>query len=53
MANSLVQIGTVEDDLVKRALAHLIHPSSHQQKRRDDFQSRPSWLSIKSKADDL
>ncbi|CAL5355266.1 unnamed protein product [Camellia sinensis] len=53
MANSLVRIGTVEGDLVKRALAQLIRPSSHQQKRRDDFQPRPSRLSIMFKADDL
>ncbi|KAK6942211.1 hypothetical protein RJ641_027588 [Dillenia turbinata] len=31
MTNSLVRIGTVEGDLVKRALAALIRPSSHQQ----------------------
>ncbi|XP_057477989.1 uncharacterized protein LOC130765560 [Actinidia eriantha] len=53
MANSLVRIGTVEGDLVKRALAQLIRPSSHHQKRRGDFQPRPSRLSIMSKADDL
>ncbi|GFY96911.1 serine-rich protein-like protein [Actinidia rufa] len=53
MANSLVRIGTVEGDLVRRALAQLIRPSSHHQKRRCDFQPRPSRLSIMSKADDL
>ncbi|KAI3773459.1 hypothetical protein L1987_47988 [Smallanthus sonchifolius] len=52
MTNSLVRIGTVEGDLVKRALAALIRPSSHQQKRRSDFQPRPSRLSVMSKADD-
>ncbi|XP_052210751.1 uncharacterized protein LOC127813684 isoform X2 [Diospyros lotus] len=52
MANSLVRIGTVEGDLVKRTLAQLIRPSSHQQKRRADFQPRPSRLSIMSKASD-
>eukprot|EP00262_Sarcandra_glabra_P016725 TRINITY_DN5547_c0_g1_i1.p1 TRINITY_DN5547_c0_g1~~TRINITY_DN5547_c0_g1_i1.p1 ORF type:complete len:226 (-),score=12.48 TRINITY_DN5547_c0_g1_i1:469-1059(-) len=52
MTNSLVRIGTVEGDLVKRALAALIRPSSHQQKRRAAFQPRPSRLSIMSKADD-
>ncbi|KAL7162220.1 hypothetical protein ACSBR2_042660 [Camellia fascicularis] len=53
MTNSLVRIGTVEGDLVKRALAALIRPSSHQQRRRADFQPRPSRLSIMSKAEDL
>ncbi|RAL52815.1 hypothetical protein DM860_007583 [Cuscuta australis] len=53
MTNSLVRIGTVEGDLVKRALAALIRPSSHQQRRRGDFQPRPSRLSRMSKADDL
>ncbi|XP_076920147.1 uncharacterized protein LOC143581204 [Bidens hawaiensis] len=52
MTNSLVRIGTVEGDLVKRALAALIRPSSHQQRRRSDFQPRPSRLSVTSKADD-
>ncbi|KAM3270122.1 paxillin-B [Capsicum chacoense] len=51
MTNSLVRIGTVEGDLVKRALAALIRPSSHQQRRRADFQRRPSRLSVMSKAD--
>ncbi|KAA8541954.1 hypothetical protein F0562_023106 [Nyssa sinensis] len=52
MTNSLVRIGTVEGDLVKRALAALIRPSSHQQKRRADFQPRPSRLSVMFKAKD-
>ncbi|KAK3221884.1 hypothetical protein Dsin_008909 [Dipteronia sinensis] len=52
MKNSLVRIGGVEGDLVKRALAALIRPSSHQQKRRAGFQQHPSRLSIMSKADD-
>ncbi|CAI9267419.1 uncharacterized protein LOC111910001 [Lactuca sativa] len=52
MTNSLVRIGTVEGDLVKRALAALIRPSSHQQRRRSDFQPRPSRLSVMSKAGD-
>lgn len=51
MANSLVRIGTVEGDLVKRALAALIRPSSHQQRRRAAFQPRPSRLSNMSKAE--
>lgn len=53
MTNSLVRIGTVEGDLVKRALAALIRPSSHQQRRRAGFQPRPSRLSIMSNGDDL
>ncbi|XAR71009.1 hypothetical protein NMG60_11028080 [Bertholletia excelsa] len=53
MANSLVRIGTVEGEWVKRSLAQLIRPSSHQQRRRADFQPRPSRLSIMSKADDI
>ncbi|KAL5697801.1 hypothetical protein ACHQM5_028915 [Ranunculus cassubicifolius] len=52
MANSLVRIGTVEGDLVKRALAALIRPSSHSQRRRAAFQPRLSRLSIMSKASD-
>lgn len=52
MTNSLVRIGTVEGDLVRRALAALIRPSSHQQKRRTSFQARPSRLSNMSKAED-
>nr|XP_043637732.1 uncharacterized protein LOC122608704 [Erigeron canadensis] len=52
MTNSLVRIGTVEGDLVKRALASLIRPSSHQQRRRNDFQRRPSRLSLMSKAEE-
>ncbi|MCD7463665.1 hypothetical protein HAX54_051106 [Datura stramonium] len=48
MTNSLVRIGTVEGELVKRALAALIRPSSHQQRRRADFQRRPSRLSFVS-----
>ncbi|KAF9603661.1 hypothetical protein IFM89_037320 [Coptis chinensis] len=38
LTNSLVRIGTVEGDLVKRALAALIRPSSHHQRRRAAFQ---------------
>ncbi|XP_020578532.1 uncharacterized protein LOC110023448 [Phalaenopsis equestris] len=52
MTNSLVRIGTVEGDLVKRALSALIRPSSHRQRRRADFQPRPSRLSKMSMADD-
>lgn len=53
MTNSLVRICSVEGDLVKRALAALIRPSSHHQRRRGDFQPRPSRLSRMSKADEL
>lgn len=52
MTNSLVRIGTVEGDLVKRALAALIRPSSHQQRRRVGFQPRRSRLSVMSKAEE-
>ncbi|XP_028760705.1 uncharacterized serine-rich protein C215.13 [Neltuma alba] len=52
MTNSVVRIGGVEGDLVKRALAALIRPSSHQQRRRADFRPRPSRLSVMSKAED-
>ncbi|KAK7330012.1 hypothetical protein VNO77_24197 [Canavalia gladiata] len=52
MTNSLVRIRGVEGDLVKRALAALIRPSSHQQRRRGDFHPRPSRLSVMSKAED-
>ncbi|XVF26529.1 hypothetical protein REPUB_Repub14bG0024900 [Reevesia pubescens] len=52
MKNSLVRIGGVEGDLVKRALTALIRPSSHQQRRRAAFEPRPSRLSIMSKAND-
>ncbi|RWW42372.1 hypothetical protein BHE74_00052091 [Ensete ventricosum] len=52
MTNSLVRIGAVEGEWVKRALAALIRPSSHQQRRRAGFQPRPSRLSRMSKADD-
>ncbi|KAB5551866.1 hypothetical protein DKX38_009177 [Salix brachista] len=52
MTNSLVRIGGVEGDLVRRALASLIRPSSHQQRRRSAFQPRPSRLSVMSRADE-
>jgi len=53
MTNSLVRINTVEGDLVKRALAALIRPSSHHHRRRAAFQPRPSRLSNMSKAGDM
>ncbi|XP_074276137.1 uncharacterized protein LOC141599911 [Silene latifolia] len=53
MTNSLVRIGTVEGgEWVKRALAALIRPCAHQQRRRADFRPRPSRLSIMSNAGD-
>ncbi|KAJ6759084.1 hypothetical protein OIU74_025694 [Salix koriyanagi] len=51
MTNSLVRIGGVEGDLVRRALAALIRPSSHQQRRRAAFQPRQSRLSQMTKAE--
>ncbi|XP_043721567.1 uncharacterized protein LOC122669021 [Telopea speciosissima] len=53
MTNSLVRIGTVEGEWVKRALAALIRPSSHHQRRRAAFHPRPSRLSNMSKVQDL
>ncbi|EYU25275.1 hypothetical protein ABFS82_10G115500 [Erythranthe guttata] len=50
MKNSLVRIGTVEGDLVTRALAALIRPSSHNQRRRGEFRPRPSRLSAMAKS---
>ncbi|KAK9690441.1 hypothetical protein RND81_09G127900 [Saponaria officinalis] len=53
MTNSLVRIGTVEGgEWVRRALATLIRPCGHQQRRRADFRPRPSRLSIMSMAGD-
>ncbi|KAJ4827235.1 hypothetical protein Tsubulata_015197 [Turnera subulata] len=52
MTNSLVRIGGVEGEWVKRALTALIRPSSHQQRRRAGFQPRPSRLSVMSRAAD-
>ncbi|XP_031260543.1 uncharacterized protein DDB_G0271670-like [Pistacia vera] len=51
MTNSLVRIGGVEGELVKRALSALIRPSSHHQRRRAAFQPRPSRFYIMSKAE--
>ncbi|XP_042444893.1 uncharacterized protein LOC122029827 [Zingiber officinale] len=52
MTNSLVRIGAVEGEWVRRALAALIRPSSHQQRRREEFRPRPTRLSVMSTADD-
>ncbi|XP_004486636.1 uncharacterized protein [Cicer arietinum] len=51
MKNSLVRIG-VEGEIVKRTLTTLIRPSSHELRRREAFQPKPSRLSIMSKAQD-
>ncbi|VVB14087.1 unnamed protein product [Arabis nemorensis] len=51
MTNSLVRIGGVEGEWVRRALTTLIRPSSHQLKRRSAYQPRPSRLSSMSKAE--
>ncbi|CAH8391441.1 unnamed protein product [Eruca vesicaria subsp. sativa] len=50
MTNSLVRIGGVEGEWVRRALTTLIRPSSHHLKRRAAYQPRPSRLSIMSSA---
>ncbi|KAL5783066.1 hypothetical protein ACOSP7_008095 [Xanthoceras sorbifolium] len=50
MTNSLVRIGGVEGEWMKRSLRDLIRPSSHHQKRREGFQPRPSRLSIMAKS---
>ncbi|KAJ1407787.1 hypothetical protein SESBI_24071 [Sesbania bispinosa] len=52
MKNSLVRIGGVEGEWVKRALTALIRPSSHQQRRRTGFETRPSRVSTMSKAEE-
>ncbi|CDY51107.1 BnaCnng20100D [Brassica napus] len=46
MTNSLVRIGGVEGEWVRRALTTLIRPSSHHLRRRAAFQPRPSRLSV-------
>ncbi|KAJ4908549.1 serine-rich protein-related [Raphanus sativus] len=50
MTNSLVRIGGVEGEWVRRALTTLIRPSSHHLRRRAAYQPRPSRLSIVSMA---
>ncbi|CAN7068656.1 unnamed protein product [Brassica rapa subsp. trilocularis] len=50
MTNSLVRIGGVEGEWVRRALTTLIRPSSHHLRRRAAYQPRPSRLSNMSKA---
>ncbi|KAB1204658.1 hypothetical protein CJ030_MR8G012730 [Morella rubra] len=53
MTNSLVRIGGVEGEWVKRALTALIRPSSHHLRRRSDFQPTPSRLSVMCDVMDL
>ncbi|XP_051201183.1 uncharacterized protein [Lolium perenne] len=49
MANSLVRIASVEGgDHIRRALASLVRPSSHHQRRRTAFRALPSRLSAVS-----
>ncbi|CAH8281724.1 unnamed protein product [Eruca vesicaria subsp. sativa] len=50
MTNSLVRIGGVEGEWVRRALTTLIRPSSHHLRRRAAYQPRPSRFSAMSKA---
>ncbi|CAN8299202.1 unnamed protein product [Cochlearia groenlandica] len=45
MTNSLVRIGGVEGEWVRRSLTTLIRPSSHHLKRRASYQPRPSRFS--------
>ncbi|KAK7336001.1 hypothetical protein VNO80_28190 [Phaseolus coccineus] len=52
MKNSVVRIGGVEGEIVRRALTTLIRPSSHHLHRRVAFQPRPTRLSLMSKAQD-
>eukprot|EP00252_Welwitschia_mirabilis_P008953 TRINITY_DN21223_c0_g1_i1.p1 TRINITY_DN21223_c0_g1~~TRINITY_DN21223_c0_g1_i1.p1 ORF type:complete len:229 (-),score=2.60 TRINITY_DN21223_c0_g1_i1:733-1419(-) len=44
MVNSIVRIGSVEGEWVKRALTTLIRPSSHHMRRREAFHPKPSRL---------
>jgi hypothetical protein len=49
MTNSLVRISAVEGgDHIRRALASLVRPSSHHQRRRAAFRALPSRLSAMS-----
>lgn len=52
MTNSIVRIGGVEGELMRRSLTALIRPSSHHLRRRGAFETRPSRLSVMSKAED-
>ncbi|GKA72140.1 hypothetical protein Tco_0778356 [Tanacetum coccineum] len=50
LVNCLKRLGTVESGLLKRGLASLIKPSARQLRRREEFQPRPSRLSVMSRA---
>ncbi|XP_057457756.1 uncharacterized protein LOC130748549 [Lotus japonicus] len=51
MKNSLVRIGCLEGaELVKRGLTNIVRSASHQIRRREAFEPRPSRLSVMSKA---
>ncbi|OIW15814.1 hypothetical protein TanjilG_04349 [Lupinus angustifolius] len=52
MKNSLVKIGGVESEILRRPLTTVISSSSHQLRRRETFQPRLTRLSIMSKAQD-
>ncbi|XP_058725799.1 uncharacterized protein LOC131597102 [Vicia villosa] len=49
MMNSLVRIRGIEEELVRRALVAPIRCPSHKQRRRFDFQPRPSRFSVMSR----
>jgi hypothetical protein len=53
MTNSLVRIGGVEGEWVRRALAALIRPSNHHTRRKTSFQPRPSRLCHMTTAQDV
>lgn len=48
--NSVVRLGAVEGEWIKRALAALIRPSSHQLRRRGEFRPIHSRLSVMSRS---
>ncbi|KAE9588001.1 hypothetical protein Lal_00003003 [Lupinus albus] len=52
MKNSLVKIGGVESEILRRPLTTVISSSSHQLRRRETFQPRLTRLSVMSKAQD-
>jgi hypothetical protein len=53
MSNSLVRIGGVEGEWVRRALTALIRPSRHHMRRRTSFQPRPSRLCHMTRGQDV
>nr|GEU85135.1 hypothetical protein [Tanacetum cinerariifolium] len=52
LVNCLKMLGTDESGLLKRGLASLIKPSACQLRRLEEFQPRPSRLSVMSKANE-